>query len=146
MNFGWYKPGISQQEFAEDKYECMSKSQMEASGAYVNAYGGAASSQTTTNMPLFQACMQARGYVWTNQAEVEKYEAAQQPAPAYSSSSTSHPPASRTDRGSEHSHTDAEIAQARQDAFKGCLASGRDSTICQENADQVARLMRRGVL
>ena len=59
MNTGWYKPGMSQQEFAQDKYECMSGSQMQASGAYVNAYGGAASSGTTTNMPLFQACMQA---------------------------------------------------------------------------------------
>ena len=84
MNFGWYKPGGSQQEFAEDKYECMSKSQMEASGAYVNAYGGAASSQTTTNLPLFQACMQAGGYAWTSQAEVERHEAAQRPQTTYS--------------------------------------------------------------
>ena len=47
---------------------------------------------------------------------------------------------------SEHSHTDAEIAQARTTAFNGCLASGRDPFICKENADQVATLMRDGVL
>jgi hypothetical protein len=29
-------------------------------------------------MPLFQACMRAQGYVWTNQADVERYEANQQ--------------------------------------------------------------------
>lgn len=33
-------------------------------------------------MPLFQACMQARGYVWTSQAQVEKYEASQAPQPS----------------------------------------------------------------
>lgn len=85
LNVGWYKPGGSPQEFAQDKYECMSSSQMNVSQAAVNGsanpyYGsvnGAANSYTTTNTPLFQACMQARGYVWTNQAAVEKYEAAQ---------------------------------------------------------------------
>jgi len=74
LAMGWYKPGGSQSAFAQDKYECMSNSQMAVSGAYVNAYGGAANSQTTTNMPLFQACMQARGYYWTSQAQVNKYE------------------------------------------------------------------------
>ena len=74
MNVGWYNPGGSSSDFAQDKYDCMSRTQMAVSGASVNQYGGAASSQTTTNMPLFQACMQARGYVWTNQAQVDKYE------------------------------------------------------------------------
>ena len=39
---------------------------------------GSSASYTTTNMPLFQACMRAQGYVWTNQADVERYEANQQ--------------------------------------------------------------------
>ena len=115
LNFGWYKPGVSQQEFAQDKYACMSSSQMQYSqstvqgtgGTYYgggsttcNAYGnavnctgdggystpasvnGQSSSGVTTNVPLFQACMQARGYVWTYQAEVERYEAAPQQTPA----------------------------------------------------------------
>jgi hypothetical protein len=29
-------------------------------------------------MPLFQACMRAKGYVWTSQANVARYEANQQ--------------------------------------------------------------------
>ncbi len=33
-------------------------------------------------MPLFQACMRARGCVWTSQAQVEKYEASQAPQPS----------------------------------------------------------------
>jgi hypothetical protein len=85
LNAVWYKPGGTQQEFARDRYECMASSQMSVSQAAVNgsatpAYGsvnGAASSYTTTNEPLFSACMQARGYVWTNQATVQKYEASQ---------------------------------------------------------------------
>ena len=112
MNFGWYKPGVSQQEFAQDKFACMNGSQMQVSTSNVNGTGstyygggdvtcntygsttncsggggysqpgyvsGSSASYTTTNQPLFQACMQARGYLWTNQAAVEKYEAAQQP-------------------------------------------------------------------
>lgn len=108
LNFGWYKPGVSQQEFAQDKFACMNGSQMQVSTSNVNGTGstyygggdvtcntygsttncsggggysqpgsisGSSASYTTTNMPLFQACMQARGYVWTNQAQVEKYEA-----------------------------------------------------------------------
>jgi hypothetical protein len=83
LNLGWYKPGVSQQEFAQDKYQCIGSSQTNVSQAAVNVsatpyYGsvnGGAASYTTTNMPLFSACMQARGYVWTNQAAVEKYEA-----------------------------------------------------------------------
>ena len=39
LTTGWYKPDASQSEFAQDKYECMSNSQMAVSGAYVNRYG-----------------------------------------------------------------------------------------------------------
>ena len=110
LNSGWYKPGASQQEFAQDQFACMNSSQMQVSTSNVsgttptyygggdvtcNTYGsttncsggasftqpgrvtGSSASYTTTNMPLFQACMRAHGYVWTNQAVVEKYEADQ---------------------------------------------------------------------
>ncbi len=84
LQMGWYKPGATQSEFAEDRYECMQSSQERVSGAYVNAYGGASSSGTTTNMPLFQACMEARGYVWTSEAQVDGEEEApaEQTSPA----------------------------------------------------------------
>src|SRR6516165_9403193 len=90
MNFGWYKPGVSQQEFAQDKFACMNGSQMQVSTSNVNGTGstyygggdvtcntygsttncsggggysqpgyvsGSSASYTTTNQPLFQACM-----------------------------------------------------------------------------------------
>ena len=111
LNARWYKPGASQQEFAQDQFGCMSGSQMQVSTTNVNGTGstyygagnttcntygsttncssgggysqpgyvsGSSASYTTTNMPLFQACMRAQGYVWTNQADVERYEANQQ--------------------------------------------------------------------
>lgn len=111
LNYSWYKPGISQQEFAQDRFGCMSGSQMQVSTANVNATGptyrgventtcntygwktncsseggysqpgaasGSSESYTTTNAPLFQACMQARGYAWTNQADLGRYEVDQQ--------------------------------------------------------------------
>lgn len=74
LQMGWYKPGASQSDFAQDKYACMENSQEHVSGAYVNPYGGAASSGTITNIPLFQACMEARGYVWTSMAQVDAIE------------------------------------------------------------------------
>jgi len=107
LNMGWYKPGVSVQEFNQDKFACMNGSQMQVSTSTVNGrgptyYGGAnvtcntlgsttncsggggysqpgyvsgsSASYVTTNMPLFQACMQARGYVWTSQAEVNREE------------------------------------------------------------------------
>jgi hypothetical protein len=119
MNMGWYKPGVSQQQFAQDKFACMNGAQMQVSTSNVNGTGssyygnnnvscntfgsttncsggggysqpgqitGSSASYATTNMPLFQACMQARGYAWTSQAQVQKYEASQapHPSPAYS--------------------------------------------------------------
>ena len=123
LNIGWYKPGGTPQQFAQDKFACMSSSQMQYSQSTIQGTGGTyngggsttcnvlgstmncnesggyatpgsvngqSSSGVTTNTPLFQACMQARGYVWTNQAAVEKYEASQQPQPqAYASSQSS---------------------------------------------------------
>jgi hypothetical protein len=145
MNFGWYKPGVSQEEFAQDKFACMNGSQMQVSTSNVNGTGstyygggdvtcntygsttncsggggysqpghvsGSSASYTTTNQPLFQACMQARGYVWTNQAAVEKYE-----------------------------HHNDEI-QARMTAYDGCRASGKDYQTCKVEADRAESRMR----
>jgi hypothetical protein len=126
LNMGWYNPGVTQQQFAQDKFACMNGSQMQVSTSNVNGTGssyyeggnvtcntfgsttncsggggyaqpgqitGSSASYVTTNMPLFQACMQARGYVWTSQAQVQRYEASQapQPSPAYRSAPASQP-------------------------------------------------------
>src|ERR1700749_1679143 len=44
LNLGWYKPGVSQQDFAQDRYECMASSQMNVSQAAVEKYEAAQSS------------------------------------------------------------------------------------------------------
>ena len=58
----WNKPGATQEEFAQAKYECLQQSQQTQSGAYVNPYGGAATTQVVTNPGLFGACMNAHGF------------------------------------------------------------------------------------
>ena len=58
----WYKPGASQDEFSRVRYNCLQQAQQPASGAYVNAYAGSASSRVITNDQLFGACMNANGW------------------------------------------------------------------------------------
>jgi len=186
LNVGWYKPGASQQEFAQDQYVCMSGSQMQVSTSNVNGTGstyygaqnttcntygstmncssgggysqpgtvsGSSASYTTTNTPLFQACMRAKGYVWTNQANVERYEANQQ-----AQSDT----AAQAERDRLNAAAQAEFAtQQRERAVAGAAAAaaagisnarytaaqarcraiaGDNDPVCNElNADDVLR-------
>ena len=58
----WHRDNTSQLQWEQDRYECMASSQSNTSSAYVNPYGGAAQSGTSTNTPLYEACLQARGY------------------------------------------------------------------------------------
>jgi len=58
----WNKSGASQADFNTDRYRCMQESQQQSSSAYVNRYGGYASSGQTTNESLFNACMTAQGW------------------------------------------------------------------------------------
>jgi hypothetical protein len=58
----WNKPGVTEAEFNVDRYQCMASSQQQSSSIYVGRYGGYGSSSQTTNAPLFNACMTARGY------------------------------------------------------------------------------------
>jgi hypothetical protein len=58
----WSKPGASQADFASERYQCMQGSQQQSSSAYLNRYGGFSSSEQTTNGPLFDACMNAKGW------------------------------------------------------------------------------------
>ena len=58
----WEKPGSSQNDFSQDRYACMQQSQQPVSGAYINQYGGFASSNIITNNNLFSACMNSRGW------------------------------------------------------------------------------------
>ena len=57
------KPDATQTQFMKDRYECLQESQQRESGAYVNPYAGAASSQMVVPCSVFKACLGARGYV-----------------------------------------------------------------------------------
>ena len=67
----WNKSGASASEFNTERYQCMQSSQHQYSSAYVSGsyvpgfgagYSGSASSGQTTNQPLFNACMNAKGW------------------------------------------------------------------------------------
>lgn len=58
----WFKPGGNAGEFAKDRYDCLQNSQQAQSSFSFNAVSGGASSGMATNGPLFNACMNARGY------------------------------------------------------------------------------------
>jgi hypothetical protein len=57
------KPGATQEQYMADRYACYQDSAHNASGAYVSAYGGAASSGVVHSRGEWLACMGARGYV-----------------------------------------------------------------------------------
>ena len=151
LNAGWYKPGASQQEFAQDQFGCMSGSQMQVSTTNVNGTGstyygaenttcntygsttncssgggysqpghvsGSSASYTTTNMPLFQACMRAHGYVWTNQADVERYEANQQ-AQSDTAEQVQRDRATQAERARQEAES---VARHREQAVAGVAA------------------------
>ena len=59
----WVKPGAGQNEFTQARYSCLQQSQQSFGAAYVNRYGGSASSGMTTNGGLFDACMNSQGWI-----------------------------------------------------------------------------------
>jgi hypothetical protein len=53
------KPGLSQQESAKDRFECLRNSQTTSSWSLF----GIGSSQVTNDSDVYRSCMEARGYV-----------------------------------------------------------------------------------
>jgi uncharacterized protein YceK len=60
--FTYSKPGVTEQEKAQDAYQCRRESTYQASNAQVNPYGGSASSGNKVDINMAIACLQARGY------------------------------------------------------------------------------------
>jgi hypothetical protein len=58
----WVKPGASTDEFNQAKYACLQQVQQPYSAAFVNRYGGSASGGMTTNVGLYNVCMEAGGW------------------------------------------------------------------------------------
>lgn len=59
----WAKEGGSEQQFLRDRYECLKDSQEQRSRFAANRYAAGGSSYQVTDSGMFQACMNARGYV-----------------------------------------------------------------------------------
>ena len=55
------KPGVSQQQFATDRYECMQSSQAQTTRTTNDGHGAVATTSQTTNLQLYTACMLERG-------------------------------------------------------------------------------------
>lgn len=70
-SFNPNKPNITQQEYAKDRFECMKESQQTkyqargATGGGIFYEPGQAGSEVITNRELYDLCMQARGYRFT---------------------------------------------------------------------------------
>ncbi len=59
----WLKDGGSPQDLDQDNYQCLQESQEQISETYISFNGGASTENVSvTNMPLFDACMEARGW------------------------------------------------------------------------------------
>jgi hypothetical protein len=58
----WTKAGGTQDEFARDKYDCLNRSAYTGQATYVNTYWGASQPQAYLNVPLYDWCMEARGW------------------------------------------------------------------------------------
>jgi len=50
------------QEFARIRYQCLQETSVRQGGAFVNQYGGAATSTVTPNCSAFDACLASNGY------------------------------------------------------------------------------------
>ena len=59
--FRFNGPGTFQ-EFATARYQCAQETAQRSSGAYVNQYGGSASSSVRPNCTTLSACLAAKGY------------------------------------------------------------------------------------
>ncbi|MCX5846323.1 MAG: hypothetical protein NTW12_08200 [Deltaproteobacteria bacterium] len=59
----WYKPGFTPEGFAKDRYACLKESQQRVSEYSREGRSSASSSAVITNDNLFNACMNARGWI-----------------------------------------------------------------------------------
>jgi hypothetical protein len=75
----WLKPGSGADEFSKAKYACLQQSQQPTSAAYLNRYGGVASSNIVTNGGLYDACMNSQGWILTPVTDVKSFNDALRP-------------------------------------------------------------------
>lgn len=60
--YSWAKPGASSREFNRDKYDCVREATGYGSSSGASAYGGWSDSGPRTHWPIYNTCMQAKGW------------------------------------------------------------------------------------
>ena len=59
----WLKDGGSPQDLDQDNYQCLQEAEEQISKTYISFNGGTSTENVSvTNVPLFDACMEARGW------------------------------------------------------------------------------------
>jgi hypothetical protein len=59
----WLKDGGSPQDLDQDNYQCLQEAEEQISETYISFNGGSSTENVSvTNVPLFNACMEARGW------------------------------------------------------------------------------------
>jgi hypothetical protein len=59
----WLKDGGSPQDLDQDNYQCIQEAEEQVSETYISFNGGTSTEDVSvTNVPLFNACMEARGW------------------------------------------------------------------------------------
>lgn len=71
----WHKDGGSQQDFDQDNHQCLQEAQEQITETYISFNGGTSTENVSvTNVPLFNACMEARGWQKCPECDPAKYK------------------------------------------------------------------------
>ncbi len=65
----------TQTQFMQDRYQCYQETKQRIYGAFVNQYGGSASSQVLPSCSAWNACLAARGYYRSDTTNVAELDA-----------------------------------------------------------------------
>lgn len=59
---GWVKPGASQQQFGEDRSECLKEAERPGGSVFINPFTGVFGQEGHTDSRLYNACMRELGW------------------------------------------------------------------------------------
>lgn len=59
---GWVKPGASQQQFGEDRSECLKEAERPGGSVFINPFTGVFGQEGHTDRRLYNACMVEHGW------------------------------------------------------------------------------------
>ena len=71
----WLKDGGSPQDLDQDNYQCLQEAQEQISETYISFNGGSSTENVSvTNVPLFNACMEVRGWQKCPECDPAEYK------------------------------------------------------------------------